>query len=138
MSDTMNMEPRFSRAREDSLVPAMVIYGLFVITLPTVGLSAVLGLIMAYALKGDAGPVAWSHYVFQIRTFWLHLLCFPLGLFLLAVGIPLSFVAVGIPFVVLGGLLLAGAHLWYVVRSLIGLVVALGGGPYPRPRTWLV
>lgn len=137
MSDTLSMDPRFSRAREDSLVPAMIIYGLYVVTLPTVGLSAVIGLILAYVLKGEAGPVAWSHYVFQIRTFWLHLLFFPLGLILLVVGIPLSFVVVGIPLVILGGLMLAGAHLWYVIRSLIGLVVAIGGGPYPRPRSWL-
>lgn len=137
MSDAMSIEPRFSRAREDSLVPAMVIYGLFVVTLPTIGFSALIGLIMAYVLKAQAGPAAWSHYVFQIRTFWLHLLFFPLGLIFLVFGIPLSFVGIGIPLVILGGLMLAGAHIWYVVRSLIGLVIALGGGAYPRPRTWL-
>lgn len=137
MSDAVGMDPRFSRARDESLVPAIVIYLLFVVTLPTIGLSAVIGLIMAYVLKGDAGPVAWSHYLFQVRTFWLHLLFFPLGLLLVIIGIPLSFVVVGVPILIVGGLMLLGAHVWYVVRCIIGLVIAATGEPYPRPRSWL-
>ena len=137
MAEPFTYDARPRTFADESLVAPIVVYVLYMVALPTVGLSSVVGLIMAYALKGEAGPAAHSHYVFQIRTFWLHLLAFPIGLLLLIVGIPLSFVLVGLPLVILGGLLMAGGHIWYLVRCVFGLVIAAQGEGYPRPRTLL-
>lgn len=135
MAEPFTYDARTRVLEDESLIAPIVVYILYIVALPTVGLSSVVGLIMAYVLKAEAGPAARSHYIFQIRTFWLHLLAFPVGLLLIAIGVPLSFVLVGVPFVIVGGLLMAGAHLWYLVRCVIGLVVALQGDPYPRPRS---
>ena len=124
--------------RSKSLVMPIVIYGLYLFALFTGGISMVLGVVLAYVLQGEAGPVARSHYVFQIRTFWWGIGLIVLGVPLAIIGIPLMFVLIGFPIMLVGGLLAAGAHFWQIVRCIVGIVRAAGGEPYPYPRTMLV
>jgi len=72
-----------------------------------VGLSLV-GLIMAYIYRKDAPEWLEKHYTFQIRTFWIGLLYF-------FVGIILCFVFIGIVIE-----LLAGA--WLIIRCIKGIM----------------
>jgi hypothetical protein len=46
-------------------------YGLLFCGLPTLGTSALLGLVIAYAQRDGAGPLIGSHYRYQIRLFWI-------------------------------------------------------------------
>ena len=46
-------------------------YALFLAGFLTAGLTTLIGLVMTYVLRGDASPIARSHYRFLSRTFWL-------------------------------------------------------------------
>ena len=124
--------------REESMTAPLLVYAAYLLSVPSAGLFAVVGVIIAYILKGEAGPAAHSHYVFQIRTFWLSLLFIPLGILLIIVGIPLSLVLVGVPILILGGLMAGGVTVWFVVRCVAGMIKAVDGQAYRNPRTWLV
>ena len=126
------------QARSEELTLPIVVYALFLAGFLTGGLTALVGLIMAYVLKGDAGPRAASHYVFAINTFWLATLAYVVVIVLSVMGLPLLFLhGAGIVLFVLAGLLGAAATIWFAVRCVIGLVRAAQGAAYPDPRTWL-
>jgi uncharacterized membrane protein len=116
---------------EDRTLPA-VVYALYLIGL-THGLTTIIGLIIAYASRDQAGPKMHSHYTWLIRTFWITLGGFLLGGAMLLVGIPLSLVLIGIPIVVVGGLLCGLAWVFMAVRLAIGIVYLARNEEYPRP-----
>jgi uncharacterized membrane protein len=120
-------------AVEDRTLPA-VCYALFILgIMPPHGVTAIIGLIIAYASRDHAGPKMYSHYTWLIRTFWISLAGFILGGCFLVVGIPLSIVLVGIPLVLVGGLLMGCAWVFMAVRLAIGLVYLARDEEYPRP-----
>ena len=126
------------QTRSEEMTLPIVVYALYLAGFFTGGLTALIGLIMAYVLKGDAGPRVASHYIFQINTFWLATLAYVVVLVLSVMGFPLLFLhGAGIVLFVLGGLLAAAATIWFAVRCVIGLVRAAQGAVYPDPRTWL-
>ena len=109
-----------------------VVYGLYLLAFAT-GLTAVVGVILAHAQSGAAGPVMRSHYEFQTRTFWYALIACVLNGVLMGVGVLLSFILIGIPLVALSGLLFVGIGLWYALRCVLGIVYLSRGEAYPRP-----
>ena len=125
-------------AADASLTVPIVIYALYIVALFTGGLSMILGVILAYALRGEAGPAARSHYTFLIRTFWGGIVLIVLGVALVLVGLPLLVLLIGIPIIALGTLLAGAAHLWQIVRCGFGLWRAANGRAYPEPLTPLI
>jgi uncharacterized membrane protein len=121
---------------EDRSLPAIV-YGLYLLGLMN-GLTVFVGLIVAYANKGAAGPRMRSHYIFQIRTFWTALAWWVIGGWLVLFGAPLSLVLIGVPMIILGILIFAVGHIWFALRCVLGAVYLARDEPYPRPRTWLI
>lgn len=121
---------------EDKTLP-MVAYVLYLLGHVT-GVTILIALVVAYANRASAGPVAGSHFTFLIRTFWLSLGWWVIGLGLIAVGIPLSLVLVGIPVVILGGLIIGAIWIWAVVRCVLGLVYLAQDQAHPRPDSWLI
>jgi uncharacterized membrane protein len=124
---------------EDKTLPAIA-YGLYLLAYVT-GVTAIIGLIIAYAQRNSSGPVMRTHYTYLIRTFWLGILftcvAWVVGWVLLAVGVPLSFILIGIPMVIVGALLLGVTAVWYGVRCVIGLVYLSRGEAHPRPYALL-
>ena len=100
---------------------AKIVYVLYLATLLT-GLTALVGVVMAYVYQDDAPDWLKTHFRFQIRTFWLGLL---FGL----VGAVLSVVFVGI-------VVFAFLAVWLVVRSVKGLKYVGRREPYPDPVGW--
>jgi uncharacterized membrane protein len=131
------VSPRDLTTREDLTLP-MIVYGLYLLALPTGGLSLIAGLILAYAQQGGAGPAARSHYDFAIRTFWLGLVGFIAGAAVCVIGALLMVVLIGFPILLVGALMLAGAKLWYVVRCILGIAKAAQHEAYPRPDALMV
>ena len=129
------MSTLVDEGREDATLPA-VVYALYLIGLIN-GLTIVLGLVIAYANRGAAGPRTRTHYLFQIRTVWTALAWWIIAGILIFWGVPLSLILIGAPLLVLGGLILALAHIWFAVRCILGLVYLSRGEAYPRPRAWL-
>jgi uncharacterized membrane protein len=100
-------------------VAVYVIYGLSYFT----GISALIGVIIAYVKVDDADPVLRSHYQFQIRTFWI-------GVLYLALGIPLSVVLIGIP-------MLVWWFVWSLIRIVKGFLLLNEHKPIVSPQSWL-
>lgn len=121
---------------EDRTMPA-VVYGLYLLGLAN-GLTILIGLVIAYANRSGAGPMMASHYTFQIRTFWLSIGWFVIGLVMMLFGIPLSIVLIGIPAVMLGVFIMGAVGVWFAVRCVLGVIYLARGEAYPRPYNWLI
>lgn len=107
------------------------------------GAFPVVGVIIAYVSRiGAAGWVA-GHYRFQIRTFWIGLLCSVIGaatLFVFPILDPddgwadlagvVLFTFVGLP-------ILFATMIWWVVRAAKGLRYLGRSAPCPKVTNWL-
>ena len=122
-------------ATEDRTLPA-VAYGLYLLAFAT-GITAIVGLIIAYAQRDSAGPVAASHYTFLIRTFWIGLATCVVDGVLFGVVALLSIILIGFPIMGLAWLVLALVGVWWAVRSIVGVIYLARGEAYPRPHALL-
>ena len=102
---------------------ALAVYILYLVGFFT-AITALVGVIIAYAQIDKAGDMLRSHYRFQIRTFWLALLFSVASIILTPVGI--------------GVVALVATGLWLVVRGVVGLSTLLKGQPYPTPKNWML
>ena len=98
------------------------IYVLYLVALFT-GVPVLVGLILAYISRGEAGEPEASHYRYQIRTFWI-------GLAYVFLGALLT------PALGLGILLCLFAWIFVLVRSIKGLQWYNRGEVVPNPKTW--
>ena len=101
---------------------ASAVYILYLLSM-LIGITSIVGVIVAYVFQGEASEMVKTHYRFQIRTFWIGLL---LGL----VGLLLTVVFIG--FLVLLFLLV-----WFVVRCVLGLKYLNEGKPVPNAASWM-
>ncbi|NBB14013.1 hypothetical protein GVN21_01435 [Caulobacter sp. SLTY] len=125
-----------ARPHEDRVVPA-VIYGLYLFGAFSVLLTVFIGLIVAYAQRGSAGERMETHYTFLIRTFWLTIWWFVIGIALILFGIPLLIVLIGLPMIIVGGVIVSVVGIWFIVRTCVGLYYLSRDEAYPRPMSWL-
>ena len=93
---------------------AKVIYILLLIS-TIIGITGIVGLIMAYVMKDGADDTLMTHYRFQIRTFWIGLLYTMIGALLL------QFI---IGFIILLGLVVSLLVRWWIDRPVQRLVTA--------------
>ena len=84
--------------------------------------AALVGLVLAYVHRGEAEPLARSHYDFQISTFWR-------GLVMIVVG----FLTV---FFFIGWLVFLFWAVWTIVRCLTGLSKLSRGESIPATIGW--
>ena len=101
----------------------LVIYALYLASLVT-GLTALVGVVMAHMLRGNATPQEDSHLRFQVRTFWFAFAASIVGLLLSVIGI--------------GFLIMLAVAIWVIVRSVYGLVQINEGQPIPDPASFLM
>ncbi len=113
------MAARSNPAEGDS---ARIIYVLYLVSL-IVGVTSIIGVIMAYVYRADAPQWVQSHYRFQIRTFWIGLLYAFLSLLTVIIIVGLFFAVF--------------TFIWWIVRSAKGLKLLGEGAPYENPATWL-
>jgi uncharacterized membrane protein len=125
-----------ARPHEDRVVPA-VIYGLYLFGAFSALITVFIGLIIAYANRGSAGARMETHYTFMIRTFWLTIWWFLIGLALILFGIPLLLVLIGLPMIIAGGIILAVVGAWFIARCCVGAYYLAQDQAYPRPMSWL-
>ena len=128
--------PTVGAAHEDRTVPA-VVYVLYFLGL-AYGVTILVGLIVASANQGAAGPRMRTHYQFQIRTVWMALAWAFLGGMLILIGFPLSFILIGVPIVQLGFAIISLICVWAFARTVAGAIYLSQDQAYPRPGTWLI
>jgi len=133
---TAETVPPAGAAGEDRVLPG-AIYVLYLVGLAN-GLTILLGLILAYLVKDTAGPKNQSHYEFLIRTVWMSIGWFLIGILLCVFGGVLSVILIGIPALMLGIFILGAVGVWFAVRCVMGLVYLARDEAHPRPKTWLV
>lgn len=100
---------------------AKIVYVLYLASLLT-GVTALVGVVMAYVYQADAPDWLKTHYRFQIRTFWL--------------GLLFGFVGVVLSLILIGYLVFIFLLVWLVVRCVKGLRYAGRREPYPDPVGW--
>lgn len=124
-------------ATEDRTMPT-VVYVLYLLGL-THGLTVIIGVIVAYASQGGAGSRMRTHFTWQIRTFWLSLVWFLIGLALIIFGAPLV-LAFGLGFLVMGlGWLICGlVWIWTAARLILGVIYLARDEAYPRPYSLML
>ena len=86
----------------------MIIYILYIAAI-LVGITSIVGVIMAYIKRADfAGSEYEDHITYLIRTFWISLIGYLIGIILMFIGIGLFIIiAVGI---------------WFLYRSIAGFI----------------
>ena len=120
---------------EDKTMPA-VCYALYLLAFAT-GITAVIGLVIAYTQRSSATPGMKTHFTYLIRTFWGGLMMMIVGGVIFGVGALLSIILIGFPIMGLAWLILTFATIWYAVRCIVGLVYLSRGEAHPRPYALL-
>ncbi len=110
-------DPQERRARRYALA-VYLLYGAGFF----VGLTFLLGVVLAYVARDQAPPWLATHFTFQIRTFWLSILwC--------VVGLVSAWLLVGLAF-------LAWAFILTLGRTIKGLVRLNEDRPIDNPESW--
>ena len=108
-------------SEQNSMPTAKVIYILLIVG-TIVGITGIIGLIMAYVMKDGSDDWIQSHYRFQIRTFWIGLLYSMTGVLLINIGI--------------GFYVLLFAFVWLIVRCTKGLKQLENRYPVKNLESW--
>jgi uncharacterized membrane protein len=104
---------------------AFLVYGLYLLSIPSFAIFALLGVIVALASLDGASPFARSHLDDQIRI-WFIAFWWAIGLALLAlVGWLTVVILIGIPLLWIAGLGGLVLMLWFTVKSLLGLLALM-------------
>ena len=122
MSDPMTTSGAVGAASPDQGKTANIIYVLYLASI-IVGVTSIIGVIMAYVNRSGAPEWVQTHYQFQIRTFWIGLLIGVIGFVTLLI--------------IIGWLILLFYLIWLIVRCVKGMNYISKAQPYPNPTTWL-
>jgi uncharacterized membrane protein len=97
---------------------AIVIYILYLAAVISAGVAGIVGVIVAYIKRDDAKGTIWeSHFANQIEAFWVWLVLAVVGVFTIWV-FGLGLVILGIAFI------------WFLYRTIKGLLRAVENKPY--------
>lgn len=96
----------------------------------TGGLSAVVGVIVAYTQKARAADLARAHFEAQIRLFWSGLIWSVLFAVAWGVSLLLTTIFIGVPLVFLFWAAMVLLGVWFAVKSVMG-ALALSGDRAP-------
>lgn len=123
----MTNDPRPSRQTDGWLEPGktniQVIYVLYLVGF-IIGISAVVGIVLAYLNRGKSEPWVETHYTWAIRTFWIAVLGAIVSMLLMVIGI--------------GFLLMIALAVWVIVRCVVGLQRAGRNEAIRDPYSWLI
>jgi len=121
----INPEPsrKTDRWLEPGSTNVMVIYILYLASL-AIGVTVLVGIVLAYVNRGKAGGYIESHYTWLIRTFWI--------------GLLYAFISAVLMILVVGFLLMFAVAVWFIVRCIIGLQALGRNEPIKNPESWLI
>lgn len=117
-------EPRQTdRWLEPGKTNLQVIYILYLASF-VIGLTGLVGIVLAYLNRGKSEPWLESHYTWAIRTFWIGLLG--------------SFISFVLFFLVIGMFTIILVAIWFIVRIVVGLQKLGRNEPIADPQSWLL
>ena len=125
--DAVAGDDRFGRRKASGVAGGTGLYAtyaLILLAVPTLGVSALLGLLSVLGREGPSDPVARSHFVYQQRTLYIAACVALLGAVLIIVG--------------LGVFVLFVLALWMMVRGAAGVMRLKADKAISDPRKWLI
>jgi uncharacterized membrane protein len=108
---------------------AFAVYVLYLLSIPSAAVFALIGVIVAFASLGNASGVAAAHLADQIRVWWI---AFWWGVMLAVAAVisaVLTIVLIGFPLLWLVGVLAFIVMIWFTVKGVLGLVALLNNAP---------
>jgi uncharacterized membrane protein len=111
-----------SNEKSDTAGSAKLVYILYLISI-IIGITAIVGLVIAYVNRDDAADWLKSHYRFQIRTFWIGALYLFIGVLLYQL--------------VIGAFILLFWLFWLIVRCAKGMKYLDRQQAHPAPQSWM-
>jgi len=123
-------QPRLEAGHASEGKPAALIaWALYILSIPSVNILVIVGLVVAYAARGSATGLARQHLDAQIMLFW-SVFWWTIALWvLIAISAVASIVLIGIPFLLLFWLLWFLLSVWFTVKSVLGLIALLQDKP---------
>ncbi len=104
--------------QDELRTPAIIVYILYLAAVISAGVAGIVGVIVAYVKREDAKGTIWeSHYRNQIESFWVWLVLFIVG----CLTVWVFFIGVAIILI---------AFIWFLYRTIKGLLRALESKPY--------
>ena len=114
---------------EPGRVAALIVYGLYLLSIPSAAILVPVGLVVAYTSRAGASPIMGTHFAEQIALFWVAF-WWAVGLFVVSlIGWALTIVLIGFPILWLAGAAGFIVMVWFTVMSLVGLLKLLQGQP---------
>ncbi|MCG6856917.1 MAG: hypothetical protein LJE67_02495 [Salaquimonas sp.] len=89
-----------------------------------IGITPLIGIVIAYVNRGKAGGWIETHYTWAIRTFWISFL-----------GGIVSFI---LAFILIGFLMMIAVAIWVIVRCVVGLQAVGRNEPIANPQSWML
>lgn len=129
MSEGSSPQPQFGGHESEGKPGALAAWALFILSIPSFGGLVLVGLIVAYAVRGSAQGVARQHIDAQIALFWSTFVWTIVFALLWGVSLLLSAILIGIPFLFLFWLALFLLMVWFTVKSVLGLLALLQDRP---------
>ncbi len=120
--ETTQPAPSATSIQADSASSPQIIYILYLTSI-VLGITGLIGLIMAYINRPAAPEWLQTHYTFLIHTFWK-------GVLYLAIGFVLSVVLIGF-------LVILFALIWWIVRCVKGMQALGRQQPITNPTGWM-
>ena len=102
---------------------AQLVYILYFVSM-LIGITALVGVVIAYMNRGKLGGYVDTHYTWLIRTFWI--------------GILYSLISLALAVLLIGFLLFLAVAVWFIVRLVKGLQSLSRGEPISDPQSWLI
>lgn len=128
MTDPQNTTPRTGQRETDKWLEAgpqnvLVVYILYFLSF-VIGITSLIGVVIAYINRGKVGGFVESHYTWLIRTFWI--------------GLLYGFISLVLSMVAIGFLLMIAVVVWAVIRLVKGLMALNRNEPIANPQSWWI
>jgi uncharacterized membrane protein len=116
-------------ASEPGRSSAFLVYVLYLLSIPSFAIFALVGVIFALAARDGSGPLARSHLDDQIRI-WFVAFWWAIGLAILAlIGWITTVILIGFVILWIAGIAGLIVMLWFTVKSLLGLLALMDNRP---------
>jgi uncharacterized membrane protein len=123
MTDQNRPTRQTDRWLEPGKTNLQVIYVLYLAGF-VIGISAIVGIVLAYLNRGKSEAWIETHYTWAIRTFWI--------------GLAAGFVSLILFVVAIGFLLMIAVAVWVIVRCVIGLQLVARNESIRDPQSWFI
>lgn len=120
-------EPRLTLSSERGRAAALAVYILYLLSIPSFGLFALVGVVVGYVTREGATGVARTHLDDAIAIWWVAFLWAVALFVVMMIGWILTPVLIGFP--ILGLVWAAGiaVTIWFIVKSVLGLIALMDG-----------